>query len=168
MSSNPSKDVGNDLPVNRVTWSAAKEFCEKLSEREAATYKLPTIAQWIYAARSGGMQPRLYGSYDEVGWHADNAGESVHPVGQKRPNAWGMYDVLGNVSEWTEDIMGNISGSSLTNPFGKALPVHSGVSSCMGAGISYIRSSFKDMYVSVTPKDAPSSGHGFRVIRLTK
>ena len=166
MGSNPSERVGSDIPVHKVTWSEAADFCKKLSLREAATYKLPTTAQWIYAARSGGTQPRLYGNEDEIGWHANNSNLTLQRVGQKKPNAWGMYDVLGNASEWAEDSMDYISGGSLTDPFCKSHPAHRNIKASLGSGVGWIPSSFKDMYVSVQERDERKFCMGLRVIRL--
>ncbi len=166
MPSNPSKENGSRLPVNCVTWNTAREFCHKLSSREAAKYKLPTVAQWAYAARCGGSYPRLYGSINDIGWHAKNAGDRLHAVGQKKPNAWGMYDVLGNVCEWTDDILQDIKGNSLTDPYGKAPYGQGSVRSTMGAAIGYVPSAFEELFVSVGIKNEVGRSNGFRVIRM--
>ena len=93
---NPSQFHGNRLPVETVTWEEAKAYCEAVGMR------LPTEAEWEYAARAGNTASR-YGDLDAIAWYQENSGEQTHKVGQKRPNAWKLYDMLGNVSEWTAD-----------------------------------------------------------------
>jgi formylglycine-generating enzyme required for sulfatase activity len=95
---------GDDLPVDSVSWSDAAAFCERLSEKEGRIYRLPTEAEWEYACRAGGPaavqeNQRL----EEMAWYDRNSGETTHPVGSRRPNGWGLYDMLGNLSEWCLD-----------------------------------------------------------------
>jgi formylglycine-generating enzyme required for sulfatase activity/serine/threonine protein kinase len=110
MSKNPSRFVGEDRPVDGVTWIEAMNFCRKLTERERAAerlppgyaYTLPSAAQWEYACRAG-----TTGDYasdlDRAGWYAKNSENQTHPVAQKRANAWGLHDTHGNVWEWCAD-----------------------------------------------------------------
>jgi formylglycine-generating enzyme required for sulfatase activity len=124
MGKNPSsfKASGKDAPVERVSWTDAIAFCAKLNERERAAghlpegyaFTLPTEAQWEYAYRAGttGEYP---GDPQQMAWHATNSGDTTHPVAQKRPNAWGFYDMPGNVLEWTLDWYGSYPGGSVTN-----------------------------------------------------
>jgi sulfatase modifying factor 1 len=112
-------------PVERVRWRDAKEYCNERSRLEglkpcynektpdwdcdysANGYRLPTEAEWEYAARAGSDGPDDYGSPDalrQYAWFADNSDQKTHPVGQKKPNAWGLYDMYGNVSVWCEDV----------------------------------------------------------------
>jgi formylglycine-generating enzyme required for sulfatase activity len=107
MPANRSPQPGDDLPVTSVSWTEAREFCVKLSRREGATYRLPTEAEWEYACHAGSAGPPLgRAELEAVAWYADDSAEATHPVGQKRPNAWGLHDMLGNVAEWTLDAYG--------------------------------------------------------------
>ena len=94
MGYNPSVFVGPDLPVEYVSWVEADEYCREVRGR------LPSAAEWEYAARAGTTGSR-YGNLDEIAWYWNNAKFSTHPVAQKKPNAFGLYDMLGNVVEWT-------------------------------------------------------------------
>lgn len=96
MGKNPSHFKGADRPVDSVNWKQAQEYCRKAGGR------LPTEAEWEYAARAGSQTAR-YGELDDVAWHGGNSGRETHPVAQKQPNAWGLYDTLGNVWEWVAD-----------------------------------------------------------------
>ena len=93
---NPSHFIGPDNPVERVTWDEARSYCEAFGGR------LPTEAEWEYAARAGSQEPR-YGQLTDIAWCHSNSGGQTHPVGQKQENAWGLHDMLGNVYEWVSD-----------------------------------------------------------------
>jgi formylglycine-generating enzyme required for sulfatase activity len=101
MGTNPSHFKGPDRPVEKVSWDDVQEFLGKLNAREKDTrYRLPTEAEWEYACRAGGQEPDLAPNLDEVAWSPRNSGGQTHPVGQKKPNAWGLYDMRGNVEQW--------------------------------------------------------------------
>ena len=108
MGSNPSKHpLGDNYPVEQVNWYDCQDFVEKLSELTGRHFRLPTEAEWEYAAR-GGKRSRGYrysGSYnlDEIGWHVGNAHHYKREVGTKKPNELGLYDMTGNVCEWCQD-----------------------------------------------------------------
>lgn len=97
---------GPNLPVEGVSWEDARKFCEALNgKKDGHHYRLPTEAEWEYAARAGDSSPH-YGPLDEVAWYRDNSGGATHPVGEKKPNGFGLHDTLGNVWEWVQDWYG--------------------------------------------------------------
>jgi formylglycine-generating enzyme required for sulfatase activity len=105
MGTNPSAFKGPTRPVDNVVWQDAQEFIARLNTLgDSYRYRLPTEAEWEYAARAGdaGPEPGVADS-DRFGWFNTNAGGETHPVGQKAPNAWGLYDMRGNVDEWVAD-----------------------------------------------------------------
>lgn len=116
---------GADLPVENHTWKNAMEFCRRLTEREGSAgrvppgyrYTLPTEAQWEYAARAG-TTGRFGGSgnLDEMGWYHSNSGRQTQPVGLKLANAWGLFDMHGNVYEWCLDRYQRYPGGDQTDP----------------------------------------------------
>jgi formylglycine-generating enzyme required for sulfatase activity len=107
MGNNPSHFQGDNLPVEQVGWNDRQEFLKKLSAKEGKTHRLPTETEWEYACRAGSTTRFNAGdddsALDGVGWYSGNSWGKTHPVGQKRPNAWGLYDMHGNVGEWCED-----------------------------------------------------------------
>ena len=144
MGNNPSHFPGDlNRPVEMVTWNDAVSYCQKLTDRERAAgritaqqaYRLPTEAEWEYAARAGttGARYTVNGydvaeSLDYIAWYYGNSkypgvGRETHPVKGKQPNAWGLYDMIGNVWEWCEDWYGDypfsqLGGGSVTDPTG--------------------------------------------------
>ena len=133
MGSNPSrfKEYGRDCPVERVSWEDLQTFVRKLNENsEWRFYRLPTEAEWEYAARAGtntdtyvgditkprGGDPVLNG----LAWYYENSNGRTLPVGQKAPNAFGLHDMLGNVWEWVADRYGEYPGGMVTDPRGPA------------------------------------------------
>jgi formylglycine-generating enzyme required for sulfatase activity len=112
---NPSWFKGDDLPVERVSWEEVQKFCRKLG----LEYRLPTEAEWEYACRAG-TTGDYAGNLDEMAWYDKNSDAKTHPVGQKKPNGWGLYDMHGNVWEWCQDWYGAYPSSAVTNSSGPA------------------------------------------------
>ena len=116
--------AGGQQPVVNVAWRDAVSFTTKLSERTGAAFRLPTEAEWEYAARAGSRTPYFFGddpaAMDEYAWYSKNAGRKTHPVAQKRPNPWGLYDMYGNVWEWCADLYGGdyYAGGQMRDPKG--------------------------------------------------
>ncbi len=127
MGENPSKFQGcDDCPVENVSWNDVQEFIQKLNAQTGQNYRLPTEAEWEYAARGGqktqGYQYAGSNNIDEVAWYRENSDSKTHPVGQKRPNELGLYDMSGNVYEWCSDWYGSdyYASSPEFNPPGPA------------------------------------------------
>jgi formylglycine-generating enzyme required for sulfatase activity len=123
MGNNPSHFQGRDLPVEQVSWDDAQEFCKKASEKTGLTIRLPTDAEWEHACRAGTRTTYNTGDteadLDRAAWYGANNGDTTHPVGQKVPNAWGLYDMHGNVWEWCADWhVKNYSAGAATDPRG--------------------------------------------------
>lgn len=168
MGSNPSSFKGPRNPVENVSWEDAQEFARRLSRKENVTYRLPTEAEWEYACRAGKTTEFYWGDdpeYRGIGdyeWYWDNSKGTTHPVGQKKANAWGLYDMSGNVGEWCEDRYGSYSLESQTDPTGAAAGsarvVRGGCYSCFAHGCcSACRQ-------GALPSDR-SADLGFRLIR---
>lgn len=190
MGENPSNNVGNNLPVEYVSWYDAIVFCNRLSmmhgltpvysvngitdpekwgytphkrkiidvkvkQRLSATgYRLPTVDEWIHAAK-GGQEYRYAGSNsgDEAGWYGDNSCDSTHPVGEKKPNGYGLYDMSGNVKEWCWDTFGEsfdifreykyaLGGCYYSSDYDCSLPSYDCEKSCnldIGLGFRVVR-----------------------------
>ena len=122
MGSNPSNHQGDDLPVEEVSWDDCQELVRKLNRLTGKNFRLPTEAEWEYAAR-GGSKSRgyKYSGSDNIGsvaWYEGNRGARPHAVASKSPNELGLYDMSGNVWEWCQDWYGGYSSSAQTNPAG--------------------------------------------------
>jgi formylglycine-generating enzyme required for sulfatase activity len=125
MGNNPSSFKNCDqCPVESVSWNDIQEFIKKLNHKTGGNYRLPTEAEWEYAARGGqkSQQNKFAGNQnvDAVGWYDGNSGSKTNPVGKKTPNELGIYDMSGNVWEWCADWYGDYSSQAQTNPKGPA------------------------------------------------
>lgn len=137
----PASSAGPRTPVTEVSWKQAVRFCNLLSHAtglqpcysmgedpdghdvvcdwEAGGYRIPSEAEWEYACRAGTCGVR-YGELDEIAWYRGNSGGEVHDVATKAPNAWGLYDMIGNVWEWCSDWLGEYPKSAVKDPTGPA------------------------------------------------
>ena len=104
MGTNPSRFKGGERPVERVSWENCQEFIERLNAQlPGLALCLPTDAQWEYACRAGTETARYAENLEAIAWYEVNSGGETHAVGRLQPNAWGLYDMLGNVEEWCQD-----------------------------------------------------------------
>ena len=165
MKKNPShfKECGKDCPVESVSWKEVQNFLRKLNAKSGRKrYRLPTEAEWEYAARAGTTGDYYDQNLDIIAWHGGNSEGSTHPVGRKTPNGWGLHDMLGNVWELVEDRYGDYPGGTVNNPRGPgsgSLRVNRG-----GSWYNYARScrsSFRNRY---RPGNR-NEGLGFRLLR---
>ncbi len=116
MGNNPSDFNGDDRPVEQVSWEDVQGFLQRVN-RGGGAFRLPTEAEWEFAARAGSTGAR-HGALDEVAWHRENSGGQTHPVGQKAANAWGLRDMLGNEWEWCADLRGAYAAGRAVDPTG--------------------------------------------------
>jgi formylglycine-generating enzyme required for sulfatase activity len=170
MGNNPSRFKGWNNPVEWVTWDEIQEFIKKLNQKAGGNkYRLPTEAEWEYAARAGTTSRYSFG--DEAGalgryaWYDSNSGDTTHPVGQKEPNGWGLYDMHGNVFERVQDWYSEkyYSGSPATDPQGPS----SGTgrvfrSGSWDADARFCRSAFR-IYEDYPPDYDQRNNLGFRL-----
>ncbi|MBN8723685.1 MAG: SUMF1/EgtB/PvdO family nonheme iron enzyme [Acidobacteria bacterium] len=160
----PSDFKGANLPVEKITWGEAVEFCARLSKFTGKTYRLPTEAEWEYAARAG-TKDKHAGDLDKMAWYGKNSKAQTHIVGQKQPNAWGLYDTHGNVWEWCQDWYGDYSSVAEIDPKGAS----SGTSHIARGG-SWLHTATHSRLANratLTP-DVRVNGVGFRLVRSLK
>lgn len=123
MGNNPSGFKGNrQRPVEQVSWDDCQAFLKMINSLEKTAFRLPTEAEWEYACRAGTTTAYCFGDdpaqLDDYAWYTNNSSSQTHPVGQKRPNAWGLYDMHGNVWEWCQDWYGDYLKGAVTDPTG--------------------------------------------------
>jgi len=176
MSKNPSKFTGffgkrrDNHPAENMSWHDATDYCNKLALKAAARMRLPTEAEWEYACRAGATSRFSFGDSEAVlrdyAWYQKNAGGKTNPVATKKPNAWGLYDMHGNVWEWCHDwydenYYGECPTEDPEGPAAGQFRVMRGGSWCDPAW--RVRSAYSSSY---TPESS-SSSVGFRVVVLT-
>ena len=173
MGSNPSRNRGAKRPVDNVSWNDCQSFIKKLNSLTGKNYRLPTEAEWEFAARGGGLVAETDWSYnysgsnkiDSVCWDYINSSKKSHQVGLKSPNRLGLYDMSGNVAEWCHDFYHYISPTEETNPTG---PLHGNFKVFRGGSFT---SPSEDCTVSkrdYTEPDSTFKDIGFRVVRTVK
>ncbi|MBM4272600.1 MAG: hypothetical protein FJ139_10685 [Deltaproteobacteria bacterium] len=170
MGKNPSgfKDCGDECPVEQVSWNDVQDFIRKLNSMEGTDkYRLPTEAEWEYAARSGGSQEAFAGTSSESGlkyyaWYIENSEDMTHPVEQKRPNGFGLYDMTGNVWEWCQDWEGDYPSGSVTDPTG---PSSGSARIRRGGSYDYHPNLMYTTSRSSSPPDRKYKLLGFRLVR---
>lgn len=169
MGANPSRHPkGGEYPVDSVAWQDAKAFVARLNAqaKDGARFRLPTEAEWEYACRSGGKAEKFAGGEDlgRLGWYAGNSGGGPHPVGQKAANGLGLYDMSGNVFQWTEDMYEKTAYQhhAKQNPLHTAGWGRVARGGHWGGGADCARCSFR-CYVSDRCKDAST---GLRLVRV--
>lgn len=168
MGTNPSHFKGQDNPVDSVSWNDAMAFCEKLSSKSknGEKFTLPTEAQWEYACRAGSTAKFCYGDdaeqLGEYAWYDQNSEGQTHPVGEKAPNAWGLYDMHGSVWEWCLDWYGEYPTDPVTDPRGP----ESGDSRVLrGGSWCYLPYYCRSAYRNCNIPDLRRNNVGFRVAR---
>lgn len=152
MGTNPSYNTsGSLLPVEEVSWNDCQTFISKLNSLTKANFRLPTEAEWEFAARGGnksaGYTYSGSNTIDDVAWYRSNSGDKTHVVKTKQPNELGIYDMSGNVYEWCRDWYGDYSSASVTNPTGAAtghFRVYRG--GCWGTYASYCRCAVRNYH----------------------
>ncbi|HEV3437266.1 MAG TPA: formylglycine-generating enzyme family protein [Gemmata sp.] len=121
---------GMNLPAVGQGWRGASDFCKKMrdNDKQKRQFRLPTEAEWEYACRAGSKTPYYFGEdpnkLGEYAWFKDNANGRPHPVGEKKPNAWGLFDMHGNVAQWCEDYYGPYEGLDAKDPVRSVGPLH--------------------------------------------
>ena len=170
MNNNPSEFKGDIRPVERVSWNDVQEFVQKLNNKEETNkYRLPTEAEWEYAARADTESTYCFSgdikTLSQYAWYRKNSADKTHPIGQLKPNAWDLYDVHGNVHEWCQDWFDrNYYSQSPSNlPLGPS----SGLAKVLrggdwGSEDWYCRCASR----SLSSPDRRSNRLGFRLVRM--
>ena len=166
MRNNPSYFKGENLPVEQVSWNDVQEFIARLNSSGEDVYRLPTEAEWEYCCRAGSQSAFYFGDdeaeMDDYAWYQHNSDGQIHPVGQKKPNAWGLYDMHGNVYEWVQDLYGAYTSDAVCDPQGPSTGVGRVVrGGCWDYEARYARSANRG-------GNSPDYRYGYLGFRLVK
>lgn len=166
MPKNPSGFQGEELPVETVSWHMAKAFCDALATKEGKPYRLPTEAEWEYACRAGSQTMFSFGDnvslVGKYGWHNRNAKGRTHPVAQKLPNQWGLFDMHGNVLEWCADWWAwRYPVQPQVDPIG---PATGDQRTCRGGRWSFYDTTSRSGARDAKPPNYTWNDQGFRVV----
>ncbi|MBL8816274.1 MAG: formylglycine-generating enzyme family protein [Planctomyces sp.] len=170
MGVNPSHFRGDSNPVESLTHMDAREFCKRLSQlppeqKSGNLYRLPTEAEWEYACRSGSTTSFCFGDDEsllaEYGWFNGNAARTTHPVGTRKPNAWNLYDMHGNVAEWCNDGYAEYPTTPQTDPIGADVSDQIVV---RGGGWFFVPQNSRSAHRDAYPEGARYVGLGARLV----
>ena len=165
MGNNPSHFRGSNQPVETVSWDEVQQFISKLNaSNDDYYYRLPTEAEWEYACRAGTTQD-FAGNLDEMGFYDKNSGLTTHLVRGKRPNAWGLYDMHGNVWEWVGDWYGKYQGKQVVDPQG---PTKGSLRVVRGGGWHSTAEGCRSAFRLGSEPGFRNSALGFRLVRMTR
>ena len=165
MGTNPSEFSGcGRCPVDNISWDDVQDLIRRLNARAGeAHYRLPTEAEWEYAARAGTSGDRYAEDLDAIAWYDEGFDSRSHPVGQMEPNGWGLYDMLGNVIEWVQDWYGRYQGGTVADPQGSGFGSDRVI---RGGSWWYPATGSRASYrAKISPSDAGSLV-GFRLLRM--
>ena len=169
MQNNPSRFTGDPTrPVEQVSWEDVQAFIQRLNSQETR-YRLPTEAEWEYAARAGSTTAYSFGDDAaelwRYAWYSETAGDATHPVGQLQPNAWGLYDMHGNVWEWVQDWYGPYTAASAVDPEG---PASGSDRVIRGGSWFYDAGDCRSAYRRIADPGDRSDNLGFRLVRTAR
>ena len=170
MGNNPSTFKGEKNPVDTVSWDECQIFIQKLSEKTGKKFSLPTEAQWEFACRAGTTTQWNFGENENIAvdyaWINENSNKTTHPVGSKEPNAWGIYDMYGNIQEWCADWYTNkYKIDDYTDPIG---PSYGDSRVVRGGGWGESPIDIRSSYRNCNGSDGKSDGIGFRCVMLVE
>jgi formylglycine-generating enzyme required for sulfatase activity len=170
MGSNPAefKQAGLEAPVELVSWDDVQSFLTRLNGVQSQwTFRLPTEAEWEYACRAGSQGER-YGEVDVIAWHSQNSGRTTHPVGQKQANAFGLYDMNGNVWQWCQDWYGDYPKGFVTDPEGAASDMYGQVRVVRGGSWEVDGLTVRSATRNYNLPETRSAGLGFRMVAVPR
>jgi formylglycine-generating enzyme required for sulfatase activity len=166
MGNNPSNfsNCGDTCPVEQVSWNDVQGFLHKLNAKTGKQYRLPSEAEWEYACRAEGKQEYCGSDYvDSIAWYSNNGGFTTHPSAQKQANAWGLYDMNGNVGEWVEDSYHDNYNGAPTD--GSAWPGDGAIRVLRGGSWNYGPQGARVAYRGWFGSSFRSNRYGFRLAR---